>query len=275
MKKNIINPTLTPPPLTAKKNFAFTLAEVLITLAIIGVVAALTIPTLISNYQKHQYVTQLKKNYSTLTNGFKQIMASDGVVKLSDTVLIQSINGGNTGLNQNQSAFRGEFAKHFKVLKSYDEGTIPQADKITYKPLKTGGDTESYYFDDMVAFFMSDGSIYYVTLYKDTTTLASKEYLKEIIALGSKEDDPIGTIAIDVNGKKEPNQWGRDAFWFDINNDGRLIAYGGVDFSLFIYRDKINTWHQSGELYCDTTSSGVWGHGCTARIIEEGWQMNY
>ncbi len=35
-----------------KQTSAFTLAEVLITLAIIGIVAALTIPTLISNYQK-------------------------------------------------------------------------------------------------------------------------------------------------------------------------------------------------------------------------------
>ena len=50
------------------KNFAFTLAEVLITLAIIGVVAAMTIPTLINNYQKKQTVTQLKKAYTTLAN---------------------------------------------------------------------------------------------------------------------------------------------------------------------------------------------------------------
>ena len=37
---------------------AFTLAEILITLGIIGVVAAMTIPTLITNYQKKQTVTK-------------------------------------------------------------------------------------------------------------------------------------------------------------------------------------------------------------------------
>ena len=42
---------------------AFTLAEVLITLGIIGIVAAMTLPTLIGKYQKKQTVTQLKKAY--------------------------------------------------------------------------------------------------------------------------------------------------------------------------------------------------------------------
>ena len=42
----------------------FTLAEVLITLGIIGVVAAMTIPTLMAKFEKQQYVTQLKETYT-------------------------------------------------------------------------------------------------------------------------------------------------------------------------------------------------------------------
>lgn len=49
----------------------FTLAEVLITLGIIGVVAAITIPSLISNYQKKSTVTQLKKTYATISNAIR------------------------------------------------------------------------------------------------------------------------------------------------------------------------------------------------------------
>ena len=49
---------------------AFTLAEVLITLAVIGVVAALTIPTLVTKYHEKQRVTQLKKAYSVLNQAF-------------------------------------------------------------------------------------------------------------------------------------------------------------------------------------------------------------
>jgi prepilin-type N-terminal cleavage/methylation domain-containing protein len=43
----------------------FTLAEVLITLGIVGVVATITLPSVIKNYQKRQTVTQLKKAYTT------------------------------------------------------------------------------------------------------------------------------------------------------------------------------------------------------------------
>ena len=49
-----------------KKRNAFTLAEVLITLGIIGVVAAMTLPTLIQKYQDKSDYTHLKKIYSQL-----------------------------------------------------------------------------------------------------------------------------------------------------------------------------------------------------------------
>jgi len=51
---------------TPKKKAAFTLAEVLITLGIIGVVAAMTIPNLMSNYKKHEVSVRLKNFYSTV-----------------------------------------------------------------------------------------------------------------------------------------------------------------------------------------------------------------
>ena len=43
---------------------AFTLAEVLVTLGIIGVVAAMTVPNLMENYQRQSYITQLRKTHS-------------------------------------------------------------------------------------------------------------------------------------------------------------------------------------------------------------------
>ena len=57
---------------------AFTLAEVLITLGIIGVVAAITIPTLMANYQKAQYVTALKKAYSQINQVLVKIADDRG-----------------------------------------------------------------------------------------------------------------------------------------------------------------------------------------------------
>ena len=73
------------PPYGLKKRIAFTLAEVLITLGIIGIVAALTLPTLISNHKKQVYVTQLKKTVNTLQNGYRLILADNGVDNLQYT----------------------------------------------------------------------------------------------------------------------------------------------------------------------------------------------
>ena len=76
-----------------KKSFGFTLAEVLITLGIIGVVAAMTLPTLIQNYQKKTYIEGLKVGISILEQGFKAAMADDGVDDLADTTLWKNCDG--------------------------------------------------------------------------------------------------------------------------------------------------------------------------------------
>ena len=62
------------------KKFGFTLAEVLITLAIIGVVAAMTIPTLISNYKKQLVETRLARFYSMMNQAIKLSEVDNGPV---------------------------------------------------------------------------------------------------------------------------------------------------------------------------------------------------
>lgn len=60
------------------KKSAFTLAEVLITLGIIGVVAAMTIPTLLAKYQEKQTVTKLKQTYSILSQAIRSVQEDVG-----------------------------------------------------------------------------------------------------------------------------------------------------------------------------------------------------
>lgn len=62
------------------KNFAFTLAEVLITLGVIGVIAALTIPTLVGSYKKSEYSVRLKKFYSTMQQARMMYNAENGTM---------------------------------------------------------------------------------------------------------------------------------------------------------------------------------------------------
>lgn len=61
-----------------KKKKAFTLAEVLITLGIIGIVAAMTLPTLVAKYKKIETVTKLKKFYTVMSQATNIAIAQNG-----------------------------------------------------------------------------------------------------------------------------------------------------------------------------------------------------
>ena len=63
---------------TLKNKTAFTLAEVLITLGIIGIVAALTLPALNQQYKRQEVETRLQKFYSTMNQALKQSELDNG-----------------------------------------------------------------------------------------------------------------------------------------------------------------------------------------------------
>ncbi len=67
-----------------KRKSAFTLAEVLVTLGIIGVVSAMTIPSLTQSWQKKAYVAQLKKSYSEISQAFQSVLNDTNAVNLTE-----------------------------------------------------------------------------------------------------------------------------------------------------------------------------------------------
>ena len=89
------------------KRFGFTLAEVLITLGIIGVVAAMTIPTLVANYQE--------KSWNTSAQVFER--------KLTEALRVMNTQQTLAGHTTTQS-FVDELAKHFKIVKTCDSNNL-------------------------------------------------------------------------------------------------------------------------------------------------------
>ena len=108
------------------KGLAFTLAEVLITLGIIGVVAALTLPNLVANYKKQVLVTQLKAEVNIIENSFRKILANEEVDDLNNTPLFngRSFNKdyyiSQTGFseipNDSEMAFAQEIRKYRRSI---------------------------------------------------------------------------------------------------------------------------------------------------------------
>ena len=86
-------------------------------------------------------------------------------------------------------------------------------------------------------------------------------------------------VAIDVNGKNGPNVFGRDIFFFVLGENGVLYPYGGRDVT-GINGNIDGTWDQANRVFsCTDASKGntsaVMGVGCTARVIAEGYKINY
>lgn len=228
-----------------KKLRGFTLAEVLITLGVIGVVAALTLPTLIKNYQKHVLVNQLKKAVSVFEQGMQKMIIDESVDNLKQLPMFDMDNG---CYQNGYGSLIGEtlLKKYFKILKfSYDEFEAKYLDE------NLGEDSSS----DPAPVYMSDGTIYYIDGCYSSNWIA-------------------GSVIIDVNGTKKPNQWGRDVFEFYITPLGNLVPIRGT-----YEQSKSSRYWKNGNYLCGTEGSSdisnVGGYGCAARIIENGWKMDY
>lgn len=257
-----------------KKITAFTLAEVLITLGVIGVVAAMTLPTLIKNYQKHIWVNQLKKSVSIVENGFKLAMANDEVMELENTKLIQSLGERESSDNE---AFFNEFKKYFKVVKIRESGFDEMEGYKTLSGVDMSG------LNDAVSngIYFADGSLLILEFTGEVDKL-SPEVCNKAKSLGGNLCEIIRTIYfdIDVNGDKNPNQFGRDRFEFILGNNGRLYPIAGKDHAFFNeQKDLANNnsyWKKDNFYSCKTSGGGMYnGLSCVARIMENGWKMDY
>ena len=190
---------------------AFTLAEVLITLGIIGVVAALTLPSLIQKYQDQVLENQLKKTYSTLSQGIQKAMADDGVSNFYDTELFQAC----IYPKQKSNACAQMVKKYFNVV-----------------AVKT--DRREYYIDVIQTKYI-DGK--YVFLGRDKSkrrfgwALGRSDYSDRFMLSDGSEFtfgawvNQYGNYAhidIDTNGEKGPNTEGLDIFGVGVGEDGRL-----------------------------------------------------
>lgn len=214
------------------KNFgldkrAFTLAEVLITLGIIGVVAAITIPGLINNYKAVRFKSQFMKSYSTLQQVFKQME--------SDDVSLNPADYAGTGtyykifLNYLQAPLDCGYYKH-------SISSIPCFDYTQSNYTTFSGKTASTSMLDNGQIALQDGTL---LLFQNNYSV----------------DADVILISVDLNGfNNPPNRWGYDLFTFQFI-DGELTAMGSKDSK---YNDM--------DTYCsETSSSNINGIACAQK----------
>ena len=184
----------------SRKRVAFTLAEVLITLGIIGVVASLTLPSVIHQYRKKALETQFKTAYSFINQAIVMTKQDLGSNSLFDDYTVYNSEQDYVYANEFKNAF-------YKRLKVVGNATLKSTDYSIY----------------------SDGNVKRYTNHKEFTFETPEKLLENGMTLyafvaGTLDGRHIG-IVVDINGNKGPNRMGHDLFTFKIKDSSdKLIG---------------------------------------------------
>ena len=192
----------------SRKRSAFTLAEVLITLGIIGVVASLTLPSVINKYQEKVTVTKVKKAYSTMNNALFSAISENGEV---DTWDYPYYNAGTENV-PNTEVFASKILPYLRILKDCGISQRNCMLDVDYK-LSDGSNWNGYTYNRY--------RLYYKVILNDGSYLVIRfEYPKCNGSGDGVVGDKCGWFLIDVNGDKKPNKFGQDVFLFIIRKNG-------------------------------------------------------
>ncbi len=228
-----------PPTLLSSPNAAFTLAEVLITLGIIGVVAAMTMPSLIANYQKKQVAAQLKKAYSTFAQALVLSQYENG--NSSEWNLTEQ----GSSYDDNLKYFETYWKPYLKVIKVCKNMKECGYDINGYAELNNKNSYLYYGQESNVpGFIYGDGTYAYIRPYS-----LAPDYVPE-----------IQLLSVDTNGPSRPNIIGRDVFQFEIDTSrGVISAYGSNEDCT---KEKI--YNSNDTQYART---------CGGKIMSDGWEI--
>lgn len=208
-----------------KKN-AMTLAEVLITLGIIGVVAALTIPTLINNIQEKSYLTSFQKVYTNLSQAYIQAAQENG-------------NARGWSLEDSYNYMK----PFFKLTKDCGFST-PCQRPSEVKDINGVGQAGAFPDYHLI---LADGSIIYFW-YIQVTDKGGSAFLNNLF------DNFTNSVVlvVDTNGLKEPNKLGYDIFFLTLaTKQNAPIVLGGVPSWNFLTpqictKGEVPAWYSGG-----------------------------
>lgn len=188
---------------------AFTLAEVLITIGIIGVVAALTMPNLIHKYKIQQLRNQFNKAYSLI---------SQAVTRMSiDNNSIGNYYCGNSKSGQTDYYLRNfipDFSQYFDTV-SMDNSLWPDGKKLGY-PTKS-----NYLYQSAI-----DTAAFNKTFYTFGYTILKNGMI--IFSSGCSWAVNNVDFLVDTNGPKGPNKFGYDVFYFQVDEKNVLNPSKGT-----------------------------------------------
>ncbi len=234
---------------------AFTLAEVLITLAIIGIVAAMTIPTLITNYQKKQTVSKLKQTYSIISQALTMAQAEHGDTTTWDVAGIYGTPTDDANFSSKEALetfVKKYFIPYLNVSKDYGYTSVSSIKYDGPRLPFTGNYTSG---KDSLKYFLLLSNNVFISIVIETSGCASGTSVED----GTCVDRYLHPVFyVDVNGFQKPNTLGKDIFVMRFNLNSRVVEF---------YRYA--STRQSALSNCATGNS----YTCGYLILLDGWEI--
>lgn len=233
-----------------KEKNSFTLAEVLITLGIIGVVAAMTLPTLIQNHKKKEIVTRLEKTYSIMNQAINLSKANDtwGVIPLDKRWDAEAL----------AEWFESALLPYLKVAKYCGTSAEGACKAASADMLTNNGRFVTLIFPDGVKLYMLNNNRIHVF--------------------------------VDINANRKPNKGGEDIFVFSIYNDDQYLRLRKTKSNLVGYfhpMEYASSYNANGQVvdnfattrddmikFCSKEyRNGNIGNTCALLIMHDGWKI--
>ena len=245
-----------------KKNLnGYTFIEVMICVAIVGVVAALVMPRVLNTTGNSVNATSVARAVELIQNGMSNIMQeaqnqSDEEIAVANLASIQL----KDLFDNNNEAYLTDGANLFSETMGF-MGT-EEADDYSINDIRnyTGGALGNGMLTNTHAY-----------KFKKTTPVIIYQEVPQANIANAEDDEVITRIFIDANGSKNPNQTGRDIFLFGLTNNGVLVPAGSQ-----AYNEFDNTVAVNG---CNPNNAGEEqpgnGLACTARLMADKWTINY
>lgn len=230
----------------------YTLAEVLICIAIVGVVAALTLPKLVNKTNKSTLGATLARTVELTQTGMTNIIqeanrnSEDG----NAVVGLSAIQKKDIGLDGEDYIMDddnyGSLLRGFFDSEDFDDYTI-----VNIKDY-TGADINEAISADLNAFRFK--KLNSAVIFQKAQNLDNAD-----------RDTIVARVIIDANGVAAPNRFGEDVFLFGLTNNGTLIPAGSKQYNDF--DDNVAV-----DACADTAGDGL---ACAARVMADKWEIKY
>ena len=245
---------------TGANKSGFTLAEVLVTLGIIGVVSAMTVPTLMQSHQRKTYVTQLHKVYNEFQQATTEQITERHAMNLTESGVRSTAN---------LATFIQE---HFRTVKQSTNHLDCMGNETGNNFTNMNGSAATISGNDWQCYVLASGS---AICGRYQVSVASRPGENGAIELNANHiPDLIGDLIIDVNGKQGPNVVGRDVFIAGIYKDGSLNSANPKLLEVPRPGESVPTnlsKCQSATSIARQTDAAY----CFHELLQNNWEMDY